>query len=111
MVARGALWNASVFSPEGKVPWEDVKIEYIRKVELTCDLMQLLSYVLDFFVLQWNWKLFLISIFVTRRSLMLISFYCAFAYLQFGQIVVSMVSGYCHWHQVAYKACWNWVIG
>ncbi|CBI18618.3 unnamed protein product, partial [Vitis vinifera] len=31
MVARGALWNASVFSPEGKVPWEDVKIEYIRK--------------------------------------------------------------------------------
>lgn len=31
MVARGALWNASVFSPEGKVPWEDVKVEYIRK--------------------------------------------------------------------------------
>lgn len=39
MVARGALWNASVFSPEGKVPWEDVKVEYIRKVELSCDLM------------------------------------------------------------------------
>ncbi|KAF8017468.1 hypothetical protein BT93_H2593 [Corymbia citriodora subsp. variegata] len=31
MVARGALWNASIFSPEGKVPWEDVKREYIRK--------------------------------------------------------------------------------
>ncbi|XP_048132316.1 tRNA-dihydrouridine(20) synthase [NAD(P)+]-like [Rhodamnia argentea] len=31
MVARGALWNASIFSSEGKVPWEDVKREYIRK--------------------------------------------------------------------------------
>ncbi|KAK3416638.1 hypothetical protein EUGRSUZ_H02404 [Eucalyptus grandis] len=31
MVARGALWNASIFSPEGKVPWEDIKREYIRK--------------------------------------------------------------------------------
>ncbi|KAG6646908.1 hypothetical protein I3843_07G040600 [Carya illinoinensis] len=31
MVARGALWNASIFSPLGKVPWEDVKREYIRK--------------------------------------------------------------------------------
>ncbi|XP_059438036.1 uncharacterized protein LOC132170903 isoform X3 [Corylus avellana] len=31
MVARGALWNASIFSPEGKVPWDDVKREYIRK--------------------------------------------------------------------------------
>ncbi|GMY12025.1 tRNA-dihydrouridine(20) synthase [NAD(P)+]-like [Fagus crenata] len=31
MVARGALWNASIFSPEGKVPWEDVRREYIRK--------------------------------------------------------------------------------
>ncbi|XP_062178332.1 uncharacterized protein LOC133883130 isoform X1 [Alnus glutinosa] len=31
MVARGALWNASIFSPEGKMPWEDVKREYIRK--------------------------------------------------------------------------------
>ncbi|XP_057957411.1 uncharacterized protein LOC131150591 isoform X3 [Malania oleifera] len=31
MVARGALWNASIFSPEGKVPWEIVKREYIRK--------------------------------------------------------------------------------
>ena len=34
MVARGALWNASIFSPEGKVPWEDVRREYIRKVIL-----------------------------------------------------------------------------
>ncbi|XP_004143428.1 tRNA-dihydrouridine(20) synthase [NAD(P)+]-like isoform X1 [Cucumis sativus] len=31
MVARGALWNASIFSPEGKLPWEDVKREYVRK--------------------------------------------------------------------------------
>ncbi|XP_042514255.1 tRNA-dihydrouridine(20) synthase [NAD(P)+]-like [Macadamia integrifolia] len=31
MVARGALWNASIFSPSGKLPWEDVKREYIRK--------------------------------------------------------------------------------
>ncbi|XP_021631376.1 tRNA-dihydrouridine(20) synthase [NAD(P)+]-like isoform X1 [Manihot esculenta] len=31
MVARGALWNASVFSPEGKVHWEEVKREYVRK--------------------------------------------------------------------------------
>ncbi|KAM7516385.1 hypothetical protein LguiA_005968 [Lonicera macranthoides] len=31
MVARGALWNASVFSPEGKVPLEDVKREYVRE--------------------------------------------------------------------------------
>ncbi|XP_031379430.1 tRNA-dihydrouridine(20) synthase [NAD(P)+]-like [Punica granatum] len=31
MVARGALWNASIFSPEGKLPWEEVKREYIRK--------------------------------------------------------------------------------
>ncbi|XP_020224425.1 tRNA-dihydrouridine(20) synthase [NAD(P)+]-like isoform X2 [Cajanus cajan] len=31
MVARGALWNASIFSPEGKVPYEAVKREYIRK--------------------------------------------------------------------------------
>lgn len=31
MVARGALWNASIFSPNGKIPWEDVKREYIRK--------------------------------------------------------------------------------
>uniref|UniRef100_A0A5B6YVF9 Putative tRNA-dihydrouridine(20) synthase [NAD(P)+]-like isoform X3 n=1 Tax=Davidia involucrata TaxID=16924 RepID=A0A5B6YVF9_DAVIN len=31
MVARGALWNASVFSPKGKLPWEDVKREYVRK--------------------------------------------------------------------------------
>jgi len=32
MVARGALWNASIFSPEGEVSHEDVKREYIRKV-------------------------------------------------------------------------------
>ncbi|KAK4416392.1 tRNA-dihydrouridine(20) synthase [NAD(P)+]-like [Sesamum alatum] len=31
MVARGALWNASMFSPKGKLPWEDVKREYVRK--------------------------------------------------------------------------------
>ncbi|XP_061361068.1 uncharacterized protein LOC133304987 isoform X4 [Gastrolobium bilobum] len=31
MVARGALWNASIFSPEGKVSYEVVKREYIRK--------------------------------------------------------------------------------
>ncbi|KAL2504313.1 Aldolase-type TIM barrel family protein [Abeliophyllum distichum] len=31
MVARGALWNASIFSPQGKLPWEDVKREYVRK--------------------------------------------------------------------------------
>ncbi|KAL6960818.1 tRNA-dihydrouridine(20) synthase [NAD(P)(+)] [Sarracenia purpurea var. burkii] len=31
MVARGALWNASIFSPKGKVPWEEVKREYVRK--------------------------------------------------------------------------------
>lgn len=31
MVARGALWNASVFSPEGLTPWEDLKREYVRK--------------------------------------------------------------------------------
>ncbi|PRQ19681.1 putative tRNA-dihydrouridine(20) synthase (NAD(P)(+)) [Rosa chinensis] len=28
MAARGALWNASIFSPKGKLPWEDVKKEY-----------------------------------------------------------------------------------
>ncbi|KAJ4833329.1 hypothetical protein Tsubulata_000545 [Turnera subulata] len=31
MVARGALWNASIFSPAGKLHWEDVKREYVRK--------------------------------------------------------------------------------
>ncbi|KAG5392914.1 hypothetical protein IGI04_022877 [Brassica rapa subsp. trilocularis] len=31
MVARGAMWNASVFSPKGKSHWEDVKKKYIRK--------------------------------------------------------------------------------
>lgn len=31
MVARGALWNASVFHPE-ETPVEVVKREYIRKV-------------------------------------------------------------------------------
>lgn len=35
MVARGALWNASIFSPLGQLPWEDVKREYIRKVCLS----------------------------------------------------------------------------
>ncbi|KAL5988383.1 hypothetical protein ACLOJK_036147 [Asimina triloba] len=32
MVARGALWNASIFSPKGKLDWEDVKREYLRKL-------------------------------------------------------------------------------
>jgi tRNA-dihydrouridine synthase 2 len=32
MVARGALWNASIFSAKGKLPWEDVKRAYVRKV-------------------------------------------------------------------------------
>ncbi|GJN26920.1 hypothetical protein PR202_gb14887 [Eleusine coracana subsp. coracana] len=31
MVARGAMWNASIFSTKGKIPWEDVKREYVRK--------------------------------------------------------------------------------
>ncbi|KAL5753250.1 hypothetical protein ACOSP7_023429 [Xanthoceras sorbifolium] len=31
MVARGALWNVSIFSPEGKLHWEDMKREYVRK--------------------------------------------------------------------------------
>ncbi|XP_031095337.1 tRNA-dihydrouridine(20) synthase [NAD(P)+]-like isoform X1 [Ipomoea triloba] len=31
MVARGALWNVSMFSPKGKIPWENVKREYVRK--------------------------------------------------------------------------------
>ncbi|XP_058186137.1 uncharacterized protein LOC131303336 isoform X3 [Rhododendron vialii] len=34
MVARGALWNASIFSPKGKVPWEEVKREYVKKTTL-----------------------------------------------------------------------------
>uniref|UniRef100_A0A1D1ZEY0 tRNA-dihydrouridine(20) synthase [NAD(P)+]-like n=1 Tax=Anthurium amnicola TaxID=1678845 RepID=A0A1D1ZEY0_9ARAE len=34
MVARGALWNASIFCPYGKSSWEDVKREYIRKCTL-----------------------------------------------------------------------------
>ncbi|KAH9618320.1 hypothetical protein KSS87_009002, partial [Heliosperma pusillum] len=31
MVARGALWNASIFSPLGKLPWEEVKKVYVKK--------------------------------------------------------------------------------
>nr|KJB18112.1 hypothetical protein B456_003G035300 [Gossypium raimondii] len=31
MVARGALWNVSIFSPNVKAHWEDVKKEYVRK--------------------------------------------------------------------------------
>ncbi|XP_010518856.1 PREDICTED: tRNA-dihydrouridine(20) synthase [NAD(P)+]-like isoform X2 [Tarenaya hassleriana] len=31
MVARGAMWNASIFSPKEKLHWEDVKREYVRK--------------------------------------------------------------------------------
>ena len=32
MVARGAMWNASIFCAKGKTPWEEVKREYVRKV-------------------------------------------------------------------------------
>lgn len=35
MVARGALWNASIFCPKGKLPWEDVKREYVRKASFS----------------------------------------------------------------------------
>lgn len=31
MVARGAMWNASIFRSKGKLLWEDVKREYVRK--------------------------------------------------------------------------------
>ncbi|KAJ6818453.1 tRNA-dihydrouridine(20) synthase [NAD(P)+]-like isoform X2 [Iris pallida] len=31
MVARGAVWNCSIFSAKGKSAWEDVKTEYVRK--------------------------------------------------------------------------------
>ncbi|KFK23996.1 hypothetical protein AALP_AAs47907U000100 [Arabis alpina] len=31
MVARGAMWNASIFSSKGKSHWEDVKKIYLRK--------------------------------------------------------------------------------
>lgn len=31
MVARGAMWNASIFYAKGKSSWEDVKREYVRK--------------------------------------------------------------------------------
>ncbi|XP_068656153.1 uncharacterized protein [Aristolochia californica] len=31
MVARGALWNASMFSAKCILPWEDVRREYVRK--------------------------------------------------------------------------------
>ncbi|XP_074555555.1 uncharacterized protein LOC141811402 [Curcuma longa] len=31
MVARGALWNTSIFSAKGKLPWDTVKKEYVRK--------------------------------------------------------------------------------
>lgn len=31
MVARGALWNCSIFSAKGKSSWEDVKREYVRQ--------------------------------------------------------------------------------
>uniref|UniRef100_A0A8N4F1A7 tRNA-dihydrouridine(20) synthase [NAD(P)+]-like isoform X2 n=1 Tax=Elaeis guineensis var. tenera TaxID=51953 RepID=A0A8N4F1A7_ELAGV len=34
MVARGALWNASIFCAKGKSSWEDVKREYVRKCTL-----------------------------------------------------------------------------
>ncbi|XP_047310421.1 tRNA-dihydrouridine(20) synthase [NAD(P)+]-like [Impatiens glandulifera] len=31
MIARGGLWNASIFSAEGQAPWEVIKGEYFRK--------------------------------------------------------------------------------
>ncbi|KAG6508408.1 hypothetical protein ZIOFF_033782 [Zingiber officinale] len=31
MIARGALWNTSIFSAKGKLPWDTVKKEYLRK--------------------------------------------------------------------------------
>eukprot|EP00249_Psilotum_nudum_P015607 c25424_g1_i1 orf=352-1401(-) len=31
MVARGACWNASIFRPEGKLHWENVKRDYLLK--------------------------------------------------------------------------------
>ncbi|XP_068635488.1 uncharacterized protein [Aristolochia californica] len=31
IVARGALWNASMFSAKCILPWEDVRREYVRK--------------------------------------------------------------------------------
>ncbi|KAK1325501.1 hypothetical protein QJS10_CPA01g02280 [Acorus calamus] len=31
MVARGAMWNASIFCSKGKLPWEEIKREYVRK--------------------------------------------------------------------------------
>jgi hypothetical protein len=34
MAARGALWNPSIFSPEGKVSYEIMEKEYIRKVTI-----------------------------------------------------------------------------
>lgn len=34
MVGRGACWNPSVFRSEGKLFWEDVKREYVKKVSL-----------------------------------------------------------------------------
>ncbi|XP_068656513.1 uncharacterized protein [Aristolochia californica] len=35
MVARGALWNASMFSAKGILPWEDVRREYVRKCRVS----------------------------------------------------------------------------
>lgn len=33
MAARGALWNPSIFSPEGEVSYEVTQKQYIRKVK------------------------------------------------------------------------------
>ena len=34
MAARAAMWNASVFRKEGLLDWEEVKIDFLRKVRM-----------------------------------------------------------------------------
>lgn len=74
MVARGALWNASIFSPEGKVPWEDVKREYIRKVllqpqHLAKSRLSIDSFcLLIIFSLCWNTSNSPVSVYLFRAS-------------------------------------------
>jgi hypothetical protein len=47
MAARGALWNPSIFSPEGKVSYEIMEKEYIRKVN-TLTYTQSITHILPF---------------------------------------------------------------
>lgn len=47
MVARGALWNASVFHPQG-TPIEVVKREYVRKVNEIITVNSSVLYVVGF---------------------------------------------------------------